>query len=523
MTRARRRRRRRRLRRGRSSSSRARSRAPAVLLLSRSGSWPVSARTSVDLPWSTCPAVATTCTSALVESRGPAHGVDQVVVGARGTVIRSSSSRPSATWPTTGGSPSAERVGQGRGRETAALGSTTPGAPPPPTARLARARPRREVRAERVGDPARAGAAGRPGVPPGLERPGGVGPGQGGLEGGQGELVDPQRARQREAAHAAPPATRHRAAARTGGRRGACRRRRSPARLPTAGSRRASGSSGSRGCGRQQTRADVGHDRDAEPASSPTGTEEVNPRPGSSTDGPSARTPSRGRRPLRSRRGVPGWWSRPHAVARRPTPAAPGSGTRRRSRPSPRARRRPRGRPRAQQPTRASAAAPLLTTCTAPASGTAAASAASAPRPRGPRRPVAGRARRRWAGGGHHAPRRLPRDRGARPRLVCTTTPVALMTARSDVAEDGQRCEDHGRRPRPARRRRRGTRRRTSVTMRLTRRPAQATQRRPRSRGSARTTSVRGVRRGHRVGMGHLPLRRGSVAMWRRRTGIEPA
>ena len=58
----------------------------------RSGSIPVSARTRVDLPWSTCPAVATT---AHRHSPGPAATHARIVgVGSAGTQRRSSRSRP---------------------------------------------------------------------------------------------------------------------------------------------------------------------------------------------------------------------------------------------------------------------------------------------------------------------------------------------------------------------------------------------------------------------------------------------
>ena len=92
-----------------------------------------------------------------------------------------------------------------------------------------------------------------------------------------------------------------------------------------------------------------------------------------------------------------------------------------------------------------SAAAPLLTTCTASASGTAAASAAerAAPAPaRAGRWP--GRARRRWC-----RRRRAPRpaaatDSGARPRLVCSSTPVALSTGRSVAGAAGRSASTAG-------------------------------------------------------------------------------
>ena len=87
---------------------------------------------------------------------------------------------------------------------------------------------------------------------------------------------------------------------------------------------------------------------------------------------------------------------------------------------------------------RTSAAAPLLTTSAASAAGTAASSASRTP---APRRPA-------LAGGEvelHVARARGDRQRvegrvrqGARPRLVCRTTPVALRTGRSVVAVAGR-------------------------------------------------------------------------------------
>ena len=78
----------------------------------RSGSMPVSARTSVDLPWSTWPAVATTCISRRPRRRAsrtadphgqrPRQRASSVL---RRTQRRSSRQRPRSTRPTTAGSP----------------------------------------------------------------------------------------------------------------------------------------------------------------------------------------------------------------------------------------------------------------------------------------------------------------------------------------------------------------------------------------------------------------------------------
>ena len=102
----------------------------------RSGSMPVSARTSVDLPWSTWPAVATTCISRAVPAQRRARpSRDERVVVGRSTQRRSSR-QPAALDPAddrrlAGRSGAAQRARAARPPSRAA---TTPGAPPPPTA-----------------------------------------------------------------------------------------------------------------------------------------------------------------------------------------------------------------------------------------------------------------------------------------------------------------------------------------------------------------------------------------------------
>ena len=64
----------------------------------------------------------------------PGGRLGQVVVRSAGTASRSSSSRPSRDVPEHGGLTAAQGLGEGAGSATAALGSVTPGAPPPPTA-----------------------------------------------------------------------------------------------------------------------------------------------------------------------------------------------------------------------------------------------------------------------------------------------------------------------------------------------------------------------------------------------------
>ena len=140
-----------------------------------------------------------------------------------------------------------------------------------------------------------------------------------------------------------------------------------------------------------------------------------------------------------------------------------------------------------------SAAALLLTTCTPPAVGTARERAASAPRPRRARRPVSRSNSTSVAPLAVTTASTAARDRGARPRFVCTTTPVALITGRRLDAERGNAATA------------------SSATCSGSISPALArccacvttvfTSARPStrsasaSRGSARRTSVRGTRR----------------------------
>ena len=125
-------------------------------------------------------------------------------------------------------------------------------------------------------------------------------------------------------------------------------------------------------------------------------------------------------------------------------------------------------------------------------------------------------------GGRDRAPRRAAADSGARPRLVCSTTPVALITGVQGGGRAGsaatRRVGDRGRgdartaAPVPG----------APVTALPDRCRHRAAGRGLTSRGSASTTSVRGTdRRGSGViaATGSpLPHR-----VWRRRTGIEPA
>ncbi len=102
---------------------------------------PVSARTSVLLPQSTCPAVATTCTA---QPALPASAPSRVASAWRtassirssspsGTQRRSSRQEPSWTRGSTAGSPVRKGPASASGSRSAHPGRATPGAPPPPT------------------------------------------------------------------------------------------------------------------------------------------------------------------------------------------------------------------------------------------------------------------------------------------------------------------------------------------------------------------------------------------------------
>ena len=208
-----------------------------------------------------------------------------VVLGRRPSAGRAGSGRPRpARRPPA--SPVRSGGGVGSGRLTAALGSSTPGAPPPPTARRcsrpARARPRqrageplgprpqrrRRRRAERLRSPAAAARAASPPARPGSAcRPAAPAPA------GAGAAARPGSASPNSRPACGPPSSLSPLAV----------TRSAPSRSAVA----ASGSSGSSGCGRQQAGADVDDERDAERGQlgdrrPPT----VNPVTGSSTGGP---------------------------------------------------------------------------------------------------------------------------------------------------------------------------------------------------------------------------------------------
>ena len=114
----------------------------------RSGSIPVSARTRVDLPWSTCPAVATTYIRHPPPGGPPSSRAGRGDDGRDHGVVVGRIDRPEVKQQTApldtadhgrylapaDGGPVAEREREVLVEATAALGRVTPGAPPPPTA-----------------------------------------------------------------------------------------------------------------------------------------------------------------------------------------------------------------------------------------------------------------------------------------------------------------------------------------------------------------------------------------------------
>ena len=144
----------------------------------RSGSIPVSARTRVDLPWSTCPAVAITCMVPGSPAASTAPASRSSWLG--GTARRSSSSRPPSVRPTTAGNwplrtgwPARSARGQ-------------------PGRQADRRAGQRHARGTAPADHGRAG--GRPGIQPGRGQPAGQLPGPP----GQRRLIGGQRHGQRD-------------------------------------------------------------------------------------------------------------------------------------------------------------------------------------------------------------------------------------------------------------------------------------------------------------------------------------
>ena len=377
-------------------------------------------------------------------SRAAATAAATSSTSASVSVRQSSSSLPSRTMPTTGGSPARSGAASSSSSAQAKLAISASGSAPPPTRAtvLLDARRRCARRVARRG-PGRPRAAPRACAGPGSRRV---------RARGRGRAQACPRARRASACRRAAPAGADAGAVARPGRRG---RRRCPPAARRAACRRRSrrGARRPRGC----------RGRAARPASSPSA-----PEPRSSTS-------ARPRRSASCASSASGgcsvkptirkfdWWTRssargvvadralvvgdPRAV-RRPDLDEAGAasargrrecGSRRRSRRAPRARRRPR-RPSASAASASSTAAALLLTTRAASApvrsqrhrrGGTGASRGLRPRGRTRGSSSRGRPRRRAPG--------PPSASGARPRFVCTTTPVALMTR--EVADCSDRRE----------------------------------------------------------------------------------
>ncbi len=233
----------------------------------RSGSMPVSARTRVDLPWSTCPAVATTRTPA----RAVGAAATVVVLAAR-SAGRAGSGRARPGRRRTGRR-RAGAAAYARGQRHRPAGQREPGRAAAadrarrwarPRRRPPRRAPRRAPAAARgrPAAPARPAAAGRAGWPPARRawscRPAARGPA------GGGAAARRRRRGPSTSPACGPPSSLSPLQVTTG----------APARSAVA----ASGSSGSSGSGREQAAADVGDDGHARAsASSATPTALVKP------------------------------------------------------------------------------------------------------------------------------------------------------------------------------------------------------------------------------------------------------
>ena len=160
----------------------------------RSGSIPVSARTSVDLPWSTCPAVATD-----LHARTAAASASSA---SGGSARRSSRQRPRSRRPSTGGLAGPQRRGEGLRQRDGGARQRDAGCAAAADGGLRLDRLRRDAPA-----PQRLGQPGRPGVQRGRRgvealADGRGRPAQGGLQRGEGQLVHAQRAGERVPAQA---------------------------------------------------------------------------------------------------------------------------------------------------------------------------------------------------------------------------------------------------------------------------------------------------------------------------------
>ena len=496
---------------------------------SRSGSMPVSARTSVDLPWSTCPAVATTMHVGGPVGRLATASDDAAwherVVGSGGTHAGRAGSGRAPPGRRPRASPRRSGSAHAAGSATAQPGEAQPRRAPPPTrpvgghdlARARRARPARR----RCASHRRRSAVGV-----GAERDQGRRhrAAQRRLERGERQLVDPQGPGQRVApqplddvgAAEDEPGLRAAeqlvAAARDDGRAGAQRGR-------------GVGLVGQQRVRAQQAAADVGDDRRPEPGEvGDAATALVNPATrevarvhlehaagvGPDRVGVVARAcvrlvvpTSRRRAPveaMRSGRRKPSPISTSSPAAHddlAPAASAVVASTR--------------------------AAAPLLTTSASSAAGHGRQQGVAAcPAPRRARAPVA-----RSNSTSTCRPRRpiastAAADSGARPRLVCSTTPVALSTGRSVVAAPRERGDAR------RRRRRRGELARADPLLRRGHGPLDAPlAAEPACGGLQARVGEHGVgaRAPTGAGRARLVLRPSAplVGVWRRRTGIEPA
>ena len=312
---------------------------------SRSGSVPVRAWISADLPWSTWPAVPMTC--GIRAGRGPGHPAATRPGRAATRAPRPAPSPPGR--PAGGDGAEIQHdpapLGPGHHRRVAGaqagqhrrlpvrgrvdLDQDALQALPGEAAPAGHARPGAQGRGRSHG----LGQGGGPwlevgrgqqqGPPDGqLVAAAGQMGGQGRLQSGQGQLVGPHRPGQRVPGQASGPARPGPPPDRPAGPRGACRRRTAPGRRRRAGCRRPTARPRARRPAAPTRRRGAAPGRAREPArpARPGRGGWRTPRPGSSTGARPAPGPSRGRTRRRSRAGGCGWWCRPRAAPPRPPP-----------------------------------------------------------------------------------------------------------------------------------------------------------------------------------------------------------
>ena len=348
----------------------------------RSGSMPVSARTSVDLPWSTCPAVAHAplgSRAALARTRGE-HRSNAASVARRRhrragrAGQRPARRRPRRTHRTASPGPQRRAASLGQGAPPQ-LGSAHPGAPPPPTAPVAGPRPASTpAPASRSASALGARVAALRGRRAAQRPPAVAAAVQRGLQRGQGQLVHPQRPGQRMPAQRVDQRRPGRAAGPACGPPSSL----SPLAVTSVGARRAAQVVGVGLVGQQRVRAQQAASRCRRPAG------RVRGRPARSTRDRRSEALDHGScdgctlstnagvgadRRARSRPARSGWWCPPRGAGHRCDCSRSGSRN-----PSPISISSPRltmiSRPAASAVVAStSAAAPLLTTCTAPAAG----------------------------------------------------------------------------------------------------------------------------------------------------------